>query len=162
MFFFSNSLICVIIRFLTKLLTLGILFSTALRALIVARLAILGISPLTSFILELRVVSVAKSVILDISPLTSFILALRAALVATLVISDILSSIFIILALYTSFLKTSFFTAWLSLHKSTGTGTYLSTSNLSTLLFKLLKIIRTVFSLSICTLNSLIDVLPAY
>ena len=76
-FFFSNSLICVIIRFLTKLLTLGILFSTAVRALIVARLVILGISPLTSFILELRVVSVAKSVILDISPLTSFILALR-------------------------------------------------------------------------------------
>ena len=123
----------------TKLLTLGILFSTAVRALIVARLTILGISPLTSFILELRVVSVAKSVILDISPLTSFILAL-----------------------YTSFLKTCFFTAWLSLHKSTGTGTYFSTSNLSNLLFKLLKIVRTVFSLSICTLNSLIDVLPAY
>ena len=76
-FFFSNSLICVIIRFLTKLLTLGILFSTAARALIAARLVILGISPLTSFILELRVVSVVKSVILDISPLTSFILALR-------------------------------------------------------------------------------------
>ena len=62
---------------MTKLLTLGILFSTAARALIAARLVILGISPLTSFILELRVVLVAKSVILDISPLTSFILALR-------------------------------------------------------------------------------------
>ena len=108
-FFFSNSLICVIIRFLNKLLTLGILFSTAVRALIVARLVILGISPLTSFILELRVVLVAKSVILDISPLTSFILALREALVATLVISDISSSMFITLALYTSFLNTSFF-----------------------------------------------------
>ena len=68
---------CVIVSFLTKLLTLGILFSTAVRAIAVARLVILGISPLTSFILELRVVLVAKSVILDISPLTSFILALR-------------------------------------------------------------------------------------
>ena len=74
---------------------------------------------------------------------------------ATLVISDILSSIFIIFALYTSFLKTSFFTAWLSLHKSTGTGTYLSTSNLSTLLFKLLNLFGTFFNLSISNLNTL-------
>ena len=72
---------------MTKLLTLGILFSTAVRALVVAKLVILGISPLTSFILALRVVLVAK-----------------------LVISGILSSIFFILALYTSFLTTSFFT----------------------------------------------------
>ena len=72
------------------------------------------------------------------SNLTSFILALRDALVAKLVTSGILSSIFFILALYTSFLTTSFFTTSLSLIKSTGTGTYLSTFNLSTLLFKLL------------------------
>ena len=69
--------------FLTKLLTLGILFSTVLRAVVVAKLVILGISPLTSFILTLRVVLIAK-----------------------LVISGILSSIFLILALYTSPLKT--------------------------------------------------------
>ena len=43
---------------------------------------------------------------LGISPLTSFILALRVVLVAMLVISGILSSIFLILALYTSFLTT--------------------------------------------------------
>ena len=55
---------------------------------------------------------------LGISPLTSFILALREALVAKLVISGILSSIFFILALYTSFLTTSFFTTSLSLLKS--------------------------------------------
>ena len=55
----------------------------------------------------LRVELVAKLVILDISPLTSFILALRAELVAKLVISGILSSIFSILALYTSFLTIS-------------------------------------------------------
>ena len=66
--------------FFTKLLTLGILFSTAVRALVAAKLVILGISPLTSFIL-----------------------ALREALVARLLISGILSSIFVILVLYTFF-----------------------------------------------------------
>ena len=74
---------CFIVSFLTKLLTLGILFSTTVRALVVAKLVMLGISPLTSFIL-----------------------ALRAILVAKLKISSILCSIF--LALYTSFLTTSF------------------------------------------------------
>ena len=108
---------------MTKLLTLGILFSTAVRALVVAKLVILGISPLTSFILALRVVLVAK-----------------------LVISGILSSIFFILALYTSFLTTSFFTTSLSLLKSTETGTNLSTSNLYTLLFKLFKLVGTFLS----------------
>ena len=51
---------CVIVRFLTKLLTLGISLSTAVRALVVARLVTLGISPLTSFILAVRVVLVPK------------------------------------------------------------------------------------------------------
>ena len=106
--------------FFTKLLTLGILFSTVLRAAVVAKL-----------------------VILDISPLTSFVLALRLVLVAKLVISGTF-----ILALYTSFL-TKFFTTSLSLFKSTGTGTNLSTSNLSTLLFiKLLKLLGSFFNLS--------------
>ena len=81
------------------------------------------------FILALREALVAKLVVLGISPLTSYILALREALVAKLVISGILSSIFFILALYTSFLTTSFFTTSLSLLKSTGTGTNLSTSS---------------------------------
>ena len=114
MIFISNFLFnfinfCVIVSFLTKFLTLGMLFSTAVTALVVA-----------------------NSVKLGISPLTSFILALREALASNLVISGILSSIFFILALYTSFLTTSFFTTLLSLLKSTGTGTNLSTSNLST------------------------------
>ena len=56
-----------------------------------------------------------------------------------LVILGILSLKFLILALYTSFSTTQFFTASLSLLKSTGTGTNLSTSNLSTLDFKLAK-----------------------
>ena len=79
------------------MLTSGILFSTAARAVLVAKLVILGISALTSFILVLRIVLVAK-----------------------LVISGILSSIFLILALYSVFLTTSFFTTLLSLLKSTG------------------------------------------
>ena len=40
--------------FVTKLLTLGILFSTAVRAVVVAKLVILGISLLNSFILTLK------------------------------------------------------------------------------------------------------------
>ena len=65
---------------MTKLQALGILFSTALRAVLVAKLVILGISSLASFIL-----------------------ALREVLVAKLVMSAILSPIFFILALHTTF-----------------------------------------------------------
>ena len=89
--------------FFTKLLTLGILFFAAVTALVIAKLVIFGISPLTSFILELREELVAKLVILGISPLTSFILALREPFVTKLVISGNLSSKCLILALYTSF-----------------------------------------------------------
>ena len=84
---------------------LGILFSTTVRAVVVAKLVILG----DSF-------------------LTSFILVLKEVLVATLVISGILS-MFLILALYAFFITTSFLTTSLSLLKSAGTGTNLSTSN---------------------------------
>ena len=108
--------------FFNKLLTLGISFSTAVKALVVAKLAILGILFKTSFNLALRAVVVAKLVILGISFLTSFILKLRVVLVAMLIMSGILSSIFLILALYTSFLMTSFFTTSLSLFQSTETG----------------------------------------
>ena len=88
--------------FLTKLLTVGILFPTAVNAVVVV------------------VVVVAKLVLLGVSPLTSFILALRVVLVAKLEISSILSSIFFILALYKFFSATSFFITSLSLLKSTG------------------------------------------
>ena len=84
---------------------LGISFSTTVRAVVAAELVILG----DSF-------------------LTSFILVLKEVLVATLEISGILS-IFLILALYTFFITTSFLTTSLSLLKSAGTGTNLSTSN---------------------------------
>ena len=128
-FIFNFTNFCVIVSYLTKLLTLGILFSTAVRVVVVvAKLVILGILFVTPFILELRAVVVAMLLILGIYFLTSFILALRVILVAKLVISGVLSSIFLILALYKSFLTTS-----------VGTFFSLSMSNLSTLDFKLAK-----------------------
>ena len=121
---------------MTKVLTLSILFSTAVEAVAVV---ILGILFLTLFILALKAIVVAKLVILGISFLTSFILGSFISSVSSkLVISGILSSVFLILALYTSFLTTSFFTI-LSLLNSTRRGTNLPTSNLSTLRFKLFK-----------------------
>ena len=51
-FNFTN--FCVIVVFFNKLLTLGILFSPAVREIVAAKLVILGISSLTSFILALR------------------------------------------------------------------------------------------------------------
>ena len=47
--------------FLTESLTLGVLFSTSVRAAIAAKLVTLGILVLTSFILALWTVVVAKS-----------------------------------------------------------------------------------------------------
>ena len=80
-FILSFTNFCVTARyFLTKMLTLGILFSIAVRAAVVANL-----------------------VILDFSFLAPFILASRVVLVPRLVISDTLSSIFLILSLYTFF-----------------------------------------------------------
>ena len=127
-FNFTND--CVIVSFLTKLLTLGISFLTAVRAVVVAKLVRQSVLSLTSFILALRSAVVAKLVTLGISSFTSFILAWRKVLVAKLVISGILSSVHFILALHISFL-TTFFTTSLSFLKSTGTGTNLSRSNLS-------------------------------
>ena len=65
-FLFSFIILCVIVSVLTKLLTLGILFSAVVRALVVDRRVMLGIWPLTSFILAVRVVLVAKLVISSI------------------------------------------------------------------------------------------------
>ena len=77
-FFFSVSLIFVLWSvFLTKLVISGILFSTAVRAAVTAKLVILGIFFLNSFVLALRAVVVAKSVILGILFSTSINLALR-------------------------------------------------------------------------------------
>ena len=116
--------------FWLKLPTLGILISAAAKAAEVAKLVILGISPLTSFILALiAVVEVKLVVMLGISPLISFILGLREALVAKLVMSDILSSIFFYLSITLLFKLLKLVEAFFSL----------SISNLSTLDFKLAK-----------------------
>ena len=116
---------------MTKLLALVILFSTTVRAVVVAKLLILGISPLTSFTLALRVV-----------------------LVANLVMLDVWSSMLLISALYSVFLTTSLFTTLLSLPKSTGTDANFPISYLSPLLFKLLKLSRIVFNLSTSILSN--------
>ena len=81
-FLFNFTNFCVMSSFLPKFLTLGILFSTAVTAVLLFKLVILGISPLTSIFL-----------------------AFKEALVAKFVISGILSSIFLILVMYTSFFK---------------------------------------------------------
>ena len=112
---------------MSPLLILGILFSTAVRTVVVAVLVILGILPLSSFILALSAAVIAELVILGILPLTSLY-----NIIFKLLISAILSSIFFILVLYTSFLTPSFFTTSLSLLKLTGTCSNLSTSNYST------------------------------
>ena len=64
MIFFSIVLISALeSAFLNKLLTLGFSFLLGLREALVAKLVIIGISPLTSFILALREALVAKLVI---------------------------------------------------------------------------------------------------
>ena len=55
---------CVIVSFLTKLLTLDILFSTEIRVVVAAKLVLLGVLILTSIILVLRKSLVAKLVTL--------------------------------------------------------------------------------------------------
>ena len=50
---------CVIVSFLTKLLTLGILFSRAVRAVVIVKLVLLDILLLSSFVLTLIAVVVA-------------------------------------------------------------------------------------------------------
>ena len=65
-FLFNFTNFCVIVSFLTKLLTLGILFSTAVQAAVVANLVMLAILFLTSFVLALRALVLAKLIILGI------------------------------------------------------------------------------------------------
>ena len=123
-FIFNFTNFYVTVSFLTKLLTLAILFSKALRTVILAKLVILGIffNLIYFSITSSSSIQVWK---IDISFLTSFILALRVVLAAKLLISGMISSICLVLALYTSFLTTSFFTTLFSLLKSTETGTNL-------------------------------------
>ena len=91
-FIFNFTNFCFIFSFFTKLLPLGILFSTAVTAVLVAKLVMLGILPkyLTfNLILAFREALLANLVILGISEKH-----LREILVARLVITGLLSSIF--------------------------------------------------------------------
>ena len=75
-FIFNFTSICVLVSFfLIKLRTLVTLFSTVLRATAVAKLVMLGILLLNSFILALIAVVAAKLVLLGILSLIFFILA---------------------------------------------------------------------------------------
>ena len=75
---FSVSLIFVLQSvFLSKLLTLGTLFSTAVRAVVVGKLVISGISLLISVILRLREALVAKLVMSEILPSIFFYLSIK-------------------------------------------------------------------------------------
>ena len=65
-FIFNFINFCVIVSFLTKLPTLGTLFSTTVRAVLVVKLVILGISFLNLYILELREALVNKLLMLGI------------------------------------------------------------------------------------------------
>ena len=75
------------VSFLTKPMTLGILFSTLVRKVVVAKLLILGISPLTTNFSTKS--SSSSLVMLGILFSTLFVLELRAVLLAKLVISSI-------------------------------------------------------------------------
>ena len=75
------------VSFLTKPMTLAILFSTIVRKVVVAKLLILGISPLTTNFSTKS--SSSSLVMLGILFSTLFVLELRAVLLAKLVISSI-------------------------------------------------------------------------
>ena len=70
-FLFNFVIFCVVVSFLTRSLTSIILLSTAVRAVVVAKLVILGISALTTLILALKIFLVVKLVISCV--LSSFI-----------------------------------------------------------------------------------------
>ena len=93
-----------------------------------------------------RAVVVAELIILSISPLTSLILGIRVVLVTKFVISGILSLIFLILASYSIFLTKAFITNLFNLPKSAKVDYNFPISDLSTLLFKLLKQLGTLFN----------------
>ena len=147
----------IITFFLTRLLMLGILFSTVANAVFVAKLLISGIlfstvvNPvfvakllISGILLSISVILVLQSVFLTRSLVSGILFSYSDLSVSYLVFKtnplvSILSTLVTNL-LYTSFLATSFFTTSLNLLKSTGTGAHLSISNLSTSVFRLAKL----------------------
>ena len=134
-FLFNFSNFCVIVRFLTKLLTLGILFSTAVNAVFATKL-------LTSGILFSKSVSFAFLIRLITSGIffCNYFLSVRYLVFNTKSLVSILFTFSTNLS-YAAFLTTSLSTTSLRLLKSTRTGTNLSMSNLSTSFFKQAKFV---------------------
>ena len=122
---------------MTKLLTSGILFSTALTAEFVGQPVVLGILLSISVILASNSVFLAR---LFVSGIFFSKLDLSLSYVA-FKINPVVSILFTFSTnlLYTVFLTTSFYTTSLRLLKSTGTGANLSMSSLATSVFQLAK-----------------------
>ena len=124
---------------MTKLLVLGILFSTVVNAVFVAKLLISGILFSNSVILVLQSVFLTRLLILGIL-FSNSVLSVLYLVFNTKSLVSILFNLATNLS-YTVFLTTWFFTTSLNLLKSTVTGTNFSISNLSTSVFKLAKFV---------------------
>ena len=117
---------------MTRLLTSGILFSTAVNAVLVAKPEVLGISLSISVILALHCLFLSASLIL----FSKIYLSVSHLVFKTNLLVSILFTISTNLS-YTVFLTNSLFTTLLSLLKSTGTVFNLSISILSISAYRL-------------------------
>ena len=86
-FLFTN--FCVLVSFLTKLLKIGISFSTAVKSVVLAKLIIWRILFLTSFILALRVVVVVVVVVVEVVVVVVVVIVVVVVVIAKLVILGI-------------------------------------------------------------------------
>ena len=118
---------------MTKLLILGILFSTVVNAAFAAKPLILGILPSVSVILVLQSVFLTRPLVSGILS-SNFVLSVSYLVFKAYPLVSILFTLASNLS-YTVFLTASFFTTSLNLLQSTGTGTNLLISNLSISVF---------------------------
>ena len=144
-FLFSCTNFCVIVCFLTKPLTFGISFSTAVNPELVAKPLMLGILFSISVILALKSEK-SKLLVSGIIFSASLILFSRFHLSVSYVdfITNPVVSIlftFVTNLLHSVFLTTSFFTTLLNLAKSSGTGVHFAMTNLSYSVFKLARFV---------------------
>ena len=138
-FIFNFCNFSVVVCFLTKLLTSGILFSRVINSVFIAKLLILGILPSISVILVLQSVFLTKPLVSGIFFSNSVLSKLYLVFHTKSLVSILFTSATNLS--HTVFFETSFFTTSLSLLKSTGTGANLSMSNLSTSAFGLAKLV---------------------
>ena len=127
---------------MTKSLTFGILFSTAVNAELVANPLMLGTIFSISVILTFKSAFLARSLVLGIFFSASLIFFSKYDLSESYLVSTTspvvsMLSTFLTNLLHSAFLSTSFFTTLLSLAKSSGTGVNFATSSLSISVFKL-------------------------